>query len=206
VRPFITTVVTAATTRDLVTLADVREQLSIRSNDTAQDAWLAKVISRASAQAESYCNRIFVQQDYQDLFGIVSGEAGTPLLLRQPPVDVTLVTVDGTDLVATDFIADAEPGLLYRATDARQWISTSSITVKYTGGFAEVPADVQQAVIELCVMEFRSRGRDPMLRERDTPGLGHEVFWIGPMPGVSGSQLPGDIASLLSGYARGLIG
>jgi gp6-like head-tail connector protein len=206
VRPYITSVITPATSRDLVTLADVREQLSIRSTDTAQDAWLAKVISRASAQAESYCNRIFVQQDYQDLFGVVSGDPGTPLLLRQPPVDVTLVTVDGTDLVATDFIADVEPGLLYKASEPRQWTSTSSITVQYTGGFAEVPDDVQQAVIELCVMEFRSRGRDPMLRERETPGMGRETFWIGPMPGVSGSQLPGDIASLLGGYARGLIG
>ena len=205
-KPYITTVVNPAATRDLVTLADVREQLSIRATDTANDVWLAKVISRASAQAEGFCNRIFVQQDYQDLFGSMSSDAGTPLMLGQAPVDVTLVTVDGTDLEATAFIADASPGLLYNTIAPRQWISSDSITVQYTGGFDPVPDDVQQAVIELCVMEFRSRGRDPMLRERETPGLGRETFWIGPMPGVVGSQLPGDIAALLSGYVRGLIG
>ena len=73
-------------------------------------------------------------------------------------------------------------------------------------GFEPVPDDVQQAVIELCVMEFRNRGRDPMLRERETPGLGRESYWVGPMPGLPGTQLPGDIATLLMPYRRGLIG
>ena len=204
--PYITTVVTPAPSRDLTTLADVREQLSIRSNDTAQDAWLAKVISRASAQAEKYCNRIFAQQDYQDQFGAMSCDTGTPLMLGQSPVTVTLVTVDGTDLADTDFIADSLPGLLYSTVEPRQWIATSSLTVQYTAGFDPVPDDVQQAVIELCVMEFRSRGRDPMLREQETPGLGRQTFWVGPMPGLPGTQLPGDIATLLMPYRRGLIG
>jgi hypothetical protein len=208
VKPYITTVVTPATNRDLTTLVNVREQLQIKSNDTAQDSWLAKVITRASKQTERYCNRIFVQQTYQDTFGAFSADSGTPLMLGQAPVEVSLVTLDGSDLGDTDWIADQLPGLLYRAGDAnsRAWIANSSVVVQYVGGFAEVPEDVEQAVIELCVMEFRSRGRDPMLRERETPGMGRETFWVGPVPGLPGTQMPGDIASLLMPYCRGLIG
>jgi hypothetical protein len=204
VKPYITTVVTPAATRDLVALDDVREQLQFRSNDTAQDAWLAKVITRTSQQAERYCNRIFAQQDYQDTFGIVDGDPGTPLMLGQAPVVVTLVTVDGGDLDATSYIADAGPGLLYNAIQPRQWVSTDAILIQYTGGFEPIPDDVQQAVISLAVMAYRGRSRDPMLRERETPGLGREQFWIGPAPGEN--ILPGDIASLLNPYRRGMIG
>lgn len=203
-KPYITTVVTPADDRDLVSLDDVREQLQFRANDTAQDAWLAKVITRSSQQTERYCNRIFAQQDYQDTFGIVSSDPGTPLMLGQAPVTVTLVNIDATDLDATDWAADAEPGLLYRATEQRSWISTSAILVQYTGGFDPIPDDVQQAVIQLCVMAYRGRSRDPMLRERETPGLGREQYWVGPAPGEN--VLPGDIASLLNPYRRGMIG
>jgi hypothetical protein len=204
VKPYITTVVTPADDRDLVSLDDVREQLQFRSNDTAQDAWLAKVVTRTSQQAERYCNRIFAQQDYQDTFGSTYGDPGTPLMLGQAPVVPTLVIVDSTDLDPTGWIADADPGLLYNTIEPRQWISQDSIVVQYTGGFEEIPDDVQQAVISLCVLAYRGRGRDPMLRERETPGLGRETFWIGPAPGEQ--ILPGDIASLLNPFRRGMIG
>jgi hypothetical protein len=200
----ITTVVTPATTRDLVVLADVREQLQIKPNDTAQDAWLAKVISRTSLLAERYTNRIFAQQGYQDTFGAVSGQQGAPLILAQAPADVTLVTIDGTDLDgATDYLVDSEAGLVYRAGDPGYWQSATSIVVSYTGGFAEIPDDIQMAVIELCVMEYRGRTRDPMLRERETPGLGRESYWVGPVPGQT---LPGDLGPTLDPYRRGGIG
>lgn len=204
--PYITTVVTAATSRDLTTLADVREQLEISPNNTSFDTWLAKVITRASKQAERYCNRIFAQQTYNDTFGAVSGDTGAPLVLGQAPVNISSVTIDGTALATTDWLADPTPGLVYRATAPNAWQSTASIVVAYTGGFAPVPEDVAQAVIELCVMEFRSRGRDPMLREEENPGLGRKTYWIGPVPGLPGTQLPGDISTLLMPYRRGLVG
>jgi hypothetical protein len=204
VKPYITTVVTPATDRDLVTLADVREQLQFKSTDTAQDAWLTKVVSRSSQQAERYCNRVFAEQDYQDTFGVTYGDLGTPLMLGQAPVTVTLVTVDGTALDPSAWIADTDPGLLYNAIDPRVWTATDSILVQYTAGFAEIPDDVQHAVISLCTMSYRARSRDPMLRMRETPGLGREMYWIGAAPGEA--VLPQDIASLLNPYRRGMIG
>src|ERR1700751_1201576 len=164
-RPVTTTVTTPAETRDLVVLADVREQLQVKPTDTSFDTWLAKVITRASRQAERYCNRIFALQSYHDYFTAVSGAPGSPLMSGQAPIGtVAGITVDAaTDpLDPSTFLPDADPRLLYWIGDPSGWTATPSITIDYQAGFAEIPDDVQQAVIELCVLEFRGRGRDPM--------------------------------------------
>lgn len=202
--PYITTVVTPATSRDMTTLADVREQLQFRATDTAQDAWISKVITRCSQQTERYCNRIFVEQSYQDTFGSVWGNPSAPLILGQAPIKTPVVTIDGSALDDTDFIADSDAGMLYRA--GANWSSQSSITVAYNAGFTEIPDDVQLAVILLCVMTYRARTRDPLLREKETPNLGREQYWVGHLPGGEQLILPGDIAALLNPYRRGLIG
>ena len=73
-RPLSTTIVTPALERNLVSLDDLREQLRVRPGDVANDAWLTKVIARASLAAERYCNRIFALQSYLDTFaGNVTG-------------------------------------------------------------------------------------------------------------------------------------
>lgn len=196
----ITTVTAPAVSRDLIALADLREQLQIKATDTAQDVWLQKVITRTSRQTESYCNRIFAVQTYQDLFGVLYCEPEIPLILAQAPATVASVFVDGTALVAgTDYVVNVDVALVYRATDPRRWESTQSIAVSYSAGYSLIPDDVQKAVLEMCVMEYRGRTRDPMLRERETPGLGREMYWVGPVPGQS---LPGDIGPLLQRYIR----
>ncbi len=60
----ITPVLVPAATLDLVTLADVKEELQITA--TTDDLWLAKVITRQSAAISNYCNRVFQPQIYQD--------------------------------------------------------------------------------------------------------------------------------------------
>jgi hypothetical protein len=206
--PLFRTVTLAATERSLVTLADLREQLRIKPADTANDAWLTKVIGRTSRQAEAYCNRIFPQQGYTDTFtGGATGEIGEPLILGQAPVDPTTcaVWIDGAALVnGTDFGLDQNAGLVYRLTDPMRWTSTTSLMCIYTGGFDPIPDDVQQAVLDLCVGENSGRGRDPMLRAQESPGLGRQEFWVGGLPG--GATIPQDIAALLNPYKRGLIG
>jgi hypothetical protein len=114
-------------------------------------------------------------------------------------VIIDTVTLNGT----TDYIIDSPAGLVYRTGDLNYWQSTDSLTVSYTGGFLPIPDDIQMAVIELCVMEYRGRTRDPMLRERETPGLGRETYWVGPVPGQT---LPGDLGPTLDPYRRGGIG
>ena len=207
-RPLFTTVSVAALNRALITLDDLREQLRVNPNDTANNAWWTKVIARTSRQAERYCDRIFVVQSYADTFrGNTTGDPGEPLILAQAPVDpVTMsVIVDGATLdPVNDYGLDQLAGLVWRTSEPMRWTSTSTLVVHYTGGFASIPDDVQQAVLELSVGENSGRGRDPMLRASETPGLGRQEYWVGGMPG--GAGIPQDIAAMLGPYRRGLVG
>jgi hypothetical protein len=204
-RPLYTTIVTPALERNLVSLDDLREQLRVRPGDVANDAWLTKVIARASMAAERYCNRIFSQQTYTDNFLVgATGSTGEPLILSQAPVDPASVevTLDGAVMAAADYAVEPLAAHLWRT--GTYWSNTTGLTVTYDAGFSPIPADVQQAVLDLCTAENSGRGRDPMLRATESPGLGRQEYWVGGVPG--GSLLPQDIASLLNPYRRGLIG
>ena len=206
-KPLFTIVVAPAVDRTLVTLADLREQLRVKPNDTAADAWMTKVIARCSRQAERYCNRIFVQQTYSDTFrGGASADSGEPLILSQAPIDPTTLTItlDAAAPLPADYGLDQYAGLAYRLTQPMLWTSTTSLLVQYTAGWNPIPDDVQQAVLDLCVGENSGRGRDPMLRATESPGLGRQEYWVGGLPG--GATIPQDIAGLLNPYRRGLIG
>jgi hypothetical protein len=82
-----------------------------------------------------------------------------------------------------------------------RWSSTTSLMTQYNAGFAVIPDDVQQAVLDLCIGENSGRGRDPMLRAKEYPGLGREEFWVGSLPAL----LPDRSSRLLDSYRRGLV-
>ena len=206
-RPLYTVVVVPASERNLVTLEDLREQLRVRPGDVANDAWLAKVIARASLAAERYCNRVFALQTYQDTFlAGMTGMTGEPMVLSQAPVDPTSleVLVDGGVIAAQDYALEPLAGHLWRTGPPQAWVNAAGQSVVYDAGFPVIPPDVQQAVLDLCTMENSARGRDPMLRATESPGLGRQEYWVGGVPGAS--LIPQDIASLLNPYRRGLIG
>ena len=205
--PLYSMIVTPAAERNLVTLDDLREQLRVRPGDTANDAWYTKVIARSSLAAERYCNRIFAKQGYLDTFrGSATGMADEPLVLSMAPVDpeTLVVTLDGAVMAAAGYALQPLPSHLWRVGDATAWINSTGLTVAYTAGFDPIPADVQQAVLDLATMENAGRGRDPMLRATESPGLGRQEYWVGGVPGSS--LLPQDIASLLNPYRRGMVG
>jgi hypothetical protein len=72
----ISTLITPATTYDLVTLEAVKIELELKDADTSKDAWLAGVISEVSGTIQRYCNRSprdvnegsFPVEKVQDLF------------------------------------------------------------------------------------------------------------------------------------------
>lgn len=62
-----------------------------------------------------------------------------------------------------------------------------------------VPDDLADICLRLVVARFKSRGRDPMLMQRDTPEMGTERFWVGSTKGQDG-PFPPDITSALDTY------
>ncbi len=51
---------------DLTDLATVRDELSITTNDTSNDAFLSRAITQASTAISNYCNRVFAVEAVQD--------------------------------------------------------------------------------------------------------------------------------------------
>ena len=64
---------------------------------------------------------------------------------------------------------------------------------------ADIPADIVGCMVQAVNSRWASRGRDPSLVQRDTPGVGTERFWFGGAPGQDG-PFPPDIAAILDPY------
>jgi hypothetical protein len=186
----VTTVTTPAGSTDLVSLADVKLELGITG--TADDAWLAKVISRASATVGNYCNRILAVQSYRDDIFLDQDRAAawsTPGFSKElqlalwPLVGAVTVTEDGSlaPLVqGTDFVAEIETGLLFRLTTESaigRW--RLPLVATYQAGFAAIPADVQDAVLDMVKGRYYARSRDPNLRQESVDGVWSGSYWLG---------------------------
>lgn len=217
----VTTVITPAATYDLTDLPTAKDELSL--NSTTDDAFLGRAISQVSASIAQYCNRVFPVETVQDV--VYLNESRRPLrhegskigaelqLSRWPIVEVTSVLEQvGPDCTltlveGTDFTVDTEKGWLIRLDcltgDKRRWHALM-VTVGYSGGYEDIPLDVADAALRMVTARYRSRGRDPMVRTVDTPGVDTRSYWVGGPP-MSGS-LPQEIAGILDNYRVPVIG
>lgn len=214
----ITTVVTAAGTYDLTDLDTVRDELSLKANDTTNDNFLSRAISQASVAIANYCNRVFAAETVQDVIYASSARAyggvAALQLSRYPVIAITSATVtDGTGaqtvLVAgTDYTLDATRGWLVRLSAASGtptgWYQ-SITTVTYSAGYATIPDDLVEATLRVVTQRFSGRGRDPLLKSQSQPGLGDQTYWVGSAPGVKGIFTE-EICGLIDAYALPLTG
>lgn len=74
-----------------------------------------------------------------------------------------------------------------------------SITLAYANN--QIPADLVSHSLEIITARWASRGRDPALVQRETPGIGTEKFWFGSEPGQDG-ELPPRIQAALDNTYR----
>lgn len=151
----VTTVITPAVSRSLVTLENLKLDLGI-AVDT-DDEFLTRAIAKASAIVETYCGRVFSVETVQDVFAAPNGSSLT--LSRQPLVSVGSVTgdlVQGVDYTYSY-------GRLRLA--AGYWGADTEIV--YTAGYATIPLEVQAAVGELVKTFQFNRSRDPLLKSEN---------------------------------------
>jgi hypothetical protein len=206
----ILTVSAPASSADLVTLADVKLELGITS--VADDAWLASVITRASSAAAVYCCRDFVVQTYSEQVfpdtepfpWQVPDDFSVLQLSRWPIVGAVTVTELGATAALvqdTDFLIVADVGqILRRDEDGKlsTWCSTPLI-VEYQAGYAIIPADLQDAVLEIVKGRWYARRRDPQLRQEQIDGVYSATYWFGTGPGGP-ADMPDYIAAKLDRY------
>jgi hypothetical protein len=98
----LTTLVTAPSKGDLTTLANIKDDLSLTSQETDNDNRLARYITEESAVIASYCNRVFGLATWQDEFrpqrgvwGEGVGGAHNPLKLAHYPLAANVVSFTG---------------------------------------------------------------------------------------------------------------
>jgi hypothetical protein len=205
----ILTVTTPAGSTDLVTLADVKTELGI--SGTADDAWLNLTITRASSAAALYCGRVFVVQTYSEQ--IFPAREHYPeqvpdcldvlQLSAWPIVGTVTVTPNGASALVqgTDFLVVTDLGQLLRRFDdgnLRKWDS-EPVTVAYQAGYATIPADLQDAVIDLIKGRWYARSRDPGLRQESVDGVWSGTYWFGTGPGGP-ADMPDYVAAKLDRY------
>lgn len=198
--PYKTTVTTAASTYDLTVLETVKEELSITSSAT--DDLLSRLISEQSAVAAAYCGRQFAQETIVDTFRVFCGPC-QPLVLSRSPIDsITTIVEAGTTLAADDFEYDSDSGFVWRLSgDDRSTWADGKTEVTFIAGYellAELPRDVERAVLQLIKLSYFGRTRDPRAKSETVEGIGSIDFWVGNVPGKSG--LPADVTELLNPY------
>lgn len=196
----IVTVTTASDTHDLSVIATVKAELDI--SGTSQDDELQRLLTEASVQIATYCNRVFAVQTYSEVYRNVRCRSLLPL--SHAPVDtITSVSVDGTALESTEYEVEAEAGFLYRLSDDTRIAWTAcKIAIVYSAGYTlltELPYDIERACIDLVKRRHYAKTRDPSLRSLDVPDVAREDYWGGPSLEIVGG-LPADIARTLDPY------
>jgi hypothetical protein len=213
VHTVITTLVTAASAPsggaryDLTSLASVKTELNITSG--TDDAFFKGLISRASAAAASYCNRVFPVETVTDEVWAqrsptrfnVPGTFDPLTLSRFPIVAISAITQNSVALVdGTDFRIDYDKGQLIRLNALGtpiQW-SVYPISVTYSAGYATIPYDVVDAVIRMVKNRWFMRTRDSSLRQENIPGVIEQQFWVA--TGAEAGAMTPDVIDLLDGY------
>lgn len=205
--PYKTTVSVEADSRDLTSVATVKQELSI--TDNAKDELLQRLVTEQSAFAARYCQREFAQETLVDSFRPRWTICCSPLILSRTPVtSITSIVETGTTLGAGDYEYEPETGFIWRLNGSDQRIAwqCGKIEVTFVGGYellGTLPHEVERGVIELVKESYFSRRRDPMAKAEEVEGVGRTEFWVGSAPG--GDAISATAARYLDPHRRSLV-
>ena len=147
----------------LTTTDKVRAYLGL--NTTEADEKLAQLVTSSSAWVESQVGRSIVVPAAAGT-EVYDGDGGTVLVLRRWPVaSVASVSVNGEAVTARATVTDSGyvlDGSVLRLVGSVFYCGTQNVSVTYTAGYATVPADLEQAVIEHAAMKYRGADRQGM--------------------------------------------
>jgi hypothetical protein len=198
------TVTVPPSTTKLIGLADLKALLGI--TDGANDALLGNIIQRGSDAIARFCNRVFAQRTIQET---LPGPGGQLLKLKFAPITtLTSITLDGTT-VDSDIYTLTEPdaGIVFCEAGWAYTGHAYSYTATYTHGYNlpdmagtdTLPADIQQAALELCKGMWLARQRDPSVTMESVPDV-YTVQYGQGKNGVAVGAIPPTVQELLLPY------
>ena len=176
------------------TLAKVKEYLGI--TDTASDTLLTDLLARLQEAAESYLDRKIESATYTEQ---KDGDGTDKLVTHQWPIISVTSLHDDTDrnftaaflIAAADYVLYKDRGLI--RLDGLTFASgIQNVKIVYVAGYATVPTDLVQALIELVADRFR---------QKENQGL--ESLSIGAYSvSFSGEDLPDEVKGIFDSYRR----
>jgi hypothetical protein len=179
-RTVVTTITAPASSFALIDLATLKSDLGVTI--TADDAFLTRLIARASTAISQFCNRVLVAETLSDSFSAGRSSSARmvldrdmPLQLsRWPVIELGAVIENGTTLtVGVDFLLDGPSGQLTRidADGARKPWLDAPISVAYSAGYDPIPDDIVDACEKHVLSTYMARGRDPALKTETLVGV-----------------------------------
>lgn len=145
---------------DLTTLANVKAWMGLPADNTDDDVLLNRLISSASAFIQTWLNRSFASQAYNEAR---DGTGGARMMFADYPVTaVSSVVVDGLSIPASPDVMS--PG--YRFDDKTIMLNgfifgrgMNNVQLSYTAGYAATPLEIEQACIEMISLRYKERDR-----------------------------------------------
>ena len=224
----LTTVVTAAETADLSTVATVMDDWQIDKKDTA---FIGRTLTRCSVAASQFCNRDFGVATYSNLIRLewgyrdgylITGKRSPIMLPQWPLVSVSSVTETpptgtATTLVeGTDYEVDYTTGNLYRLYASgrpRDWDPLYKVVVVTQAGYVlpgqnasdfpgaeTLPVDIEDAVGRMVFSRYSERRRDPLIKSETVDGVGKVDYIVGNPNSADGGNMSPDVADILNNY------
>lgn len=176
----------------LVTVSELKELLSIAHAE--DDALLTTIVDAASKWFESQVGRTITATDYVE---IQDGQGGTSIVPSHYPV-ISIATsglvIDGTVVTLSTGYGVAGYYLSGDVIKLRsQYVTSGSgnVSISYRAGYATVPSDVKQAVLEIAALMYREKDR--VGQQSRTGPDGSTVFYYAP---------PARVVSTIEAYRR----
>lgn len=146
----------ALDTHALCSLAELKSYMGI-SADTWDDQ-LEELINAATAQAESHTGRELAARDQE---WALDGNNETDLVVPQWPLNsISSLEINGVEISAREswqgygYVIDSEAGMI----QLQGYVFTgglANIEISANAGYATVPADLEQAVVELAAWKAK---------------------------------------------------
>lgn len=154
----------------ITTVTNCRAFREVESGNTEHDAELARLIIGVQAFLEQECGRVFEQGTVTEYF---NGDdwRDTLVVSRPPIVSITNIWDDPSRIYATPIaatlygIGDADAGTIELLDGLVFNSGRRNIKVTYSGGFSSIPADLEQAAIEM-VWAAREKGQHNLIGVR----------------------------------------
>lgn len=185
---------------DLTVLANVKQWLGIGDDVLADDDMLTRLVSAISTYVTAYLNRQILSADYTEQYTIGSGYQLTPE--NWPITAIKSLVINGNVIPASpDGIQDGYVftdktvflnGYTFGFAPFAQGARYLNVTLAYTAGYASVPLDLEQAVINLVSLRYQEKER---IGQRSKSIAGEVVSF-------NLVDMPPDVQAILQMYRR----